>query len=228
MNTQRSEDNSSSNDIIHLIVNHELFAEELDVFRENTMGQILVELADDLHLDSLSPRIRFTNVRTWNASRDRTVTVGELGLINGDTLMMDYSFPDATIVLHFWLVNNTLYRTRKDRPKGREGYHELALAFSDNSQSHMVTFYVSDSNLCDIVAPWLWMPDYIGNKNSFTDGKKAMLIVNERTGKCALPSEFDTLISDFVGSEAEPGRLFVILEDENIFGMHLDSFSFGE
>lgn len=55
-----------------------------------------------------------------------------------------------------------------------------------------------------------------------------MLIVNEKTGKCAPPSEFDTLISDFVGSETEPGRLFVILEDKDVSGMHLDSFFFGE
>ena len=72
------------------------------------------------------------------------------------------------------------------------------------------------------------MPDYIGDTNPFTDGKKAMLIVNEKTGKCAPPSEFDTLISDFVGSETEPGRLFVILEDKDVSGMHLDSFFFGE
>lgn len=228
MTTQRTEHNFPSNDIIHLIVNHGLFTEELDVFRENTMEQILVELADNLRLDSLSSQIKFTNARTRNTSRDRTITVEELGLINGDTLMMDDSFLDATIAFHFWIVNNTLCRIKKDRPKGREGYHELSLAFSGNSQGHMVTFYVSESNLCDIVAPWLWMPNYIGNKNSFTDGKNAMFIVNERTGKCALPSEFDTLISDFVGSEAEPGRLFVILEDEDVLGMHLDSFSFDE
>ena len=228
MTTQRTEHNSPSNNIIHLIVSNGLFAEELDVFCENTMEQILEELADNLRLNSLSPQISFINARTGNMSSVRTITVEELGLINGDTLMMGNFSPDATIVFHSWIVNNTCYRIRKDQPKGRECYHELSLAFSDNSQGHMVTFYVSESNLCDIVAPWLWMPDYIGNKNSFTDGKKAMLIVNDRTGKCALPSEFDTLISDFVGSEAEPGRLFVILEDENVFGMHLDSFSFGE
>ena len=109
MTTQRTEHNFSSNDIIHLIVNHGLFTEELDVFRENTMEQILVELADNLRLDSLSSQIKFINVRTSDMSRDRTITVEELGLIDGDTLMIDDASPDATIVSYFWLVNNTLY-----------------------------------------------------------------------------------------------------------------------
>jgi hypothetical protein len=228
MTTQRTEHNFSSNDIIHLIVNHGLFTEELDVFRENTMEQILVELADNLRLDSLSSQIKFINVRTSDMSRDRTITVEELGLIDGDTLMIDDASPDATIVSYFWLVNNTLYRISKECSKGRKNFHELSLAFSNSLWGHSVTFYLGYSNLRDIVEPWFWMPDYIGNTNSFTDGKKAVLIVNERTGKCALPSEFDTLISDFVGSETEPGRLFVILEDNDVSGMHLDSFSFGE
>lgn len=104
MTTQRTEHNFSSNDIIHLIVNHGLFTEELDVFRENTMEQILVELADNLRLDSLSSQIKFINVRTSDMSRDRTITVEELGLIDGDTLMIDDASPDATIVSYFWLV----------------------------------------------------------------------------------------------------------------------------
>ena len=230
MITQRLEDCVSAKDIVRLIVTYSSATEEINVFRENTMEQILVELADDLCLDRSRPRIKFINVRTSDMSRDRTTTVEELGLIDGDTLMIDDTFPDATIVSHFWLVNNTLYRINKEFPKGRKSFHELSLAFSNRNSlwGHRVTFYLGDSNLRDIVEPWFWMPDYIGNTNSFTDGKKAVLIVNERTGKCALPSEFDTLISDFVGSETEPGRLFVILEDNDVSGMHLDSFSFGE
>ena len=228
MITQRLEDCVSAKDIVRLIVMYSCATEEIDVFRENTMEQILVELADDLCLDSSLPRIRFINVRTSDMSRDRTITAEELGLIDGDTLMIDAAFPDATIVSHFWLVNNTFYRINKEFPKGRKNFHELSLAFSNSLWGHSVTFYLGDSNLRDIVKPWFWMPDYIGNTNSFTDGKKAVLIVNERTGKCALPSEFDTLISDFVDSETEPGRLFVILEDKDVSGMHLDSFSFGE
>ena len=128
MTTQRTEHNFSSNDIIHLIVNHGLFTEELDVFRENTMEQILVELADNLRLDSLSSQIKFINVRTSDMSRDRTITVEELGLIDGDTLMIDDASPDATIVSYFWLVNNTLYRISKECSKGRKNFHELSLA----------------------------------------------------------------------------------------------------
>ena len=93
--------------------------------------------------------------------------------------MIDDASPDATIVSYFWLVNNTLYRISKECSKGRKNFHELSLAFSNSLWGHSVTFYLGYSNLRDIVEPWFWMPDYIGNTNSFTDGKKAVLIAKE-------------------------------------------------
>lgn len=145
MITQRLEDCVSAKDIVRLIVMHSSATEEIDVFPENTMEQILVELADNLCLDISQPRIRFINVRTSEMSRDWTITVEELGLIDGDTLMIDdVSSPDATFVSHFWLVNNTLCRKNKEFSKVREDYHELLLAFSKRLWGHSVTFYVGD------------------------------------------------------------------------------------
>ena len=48
------------------------------------------------------------------------------------------------------------------------------------------------------------------------------MIVNEQTGKCAFPSEFDMPISDFIGDRHKLGCLFVILEDDTVPTKHLE------
>lgn len=226
---QQSEETYPQKDIVHLLVKHGLLMAEIEVYPENTMRQIFIKNTDDLQMDSSTHRAIFKNERTGKVSSDQKSTVRELDLKDGDTLLIDDgTFSDATIVSQFGIVNNTLYRMRKDTQNERDHYHELLIASSNNSYGHEIKFYVNDSSLHDIIAPYLWMPKWVGCENIFTEGKRVLLIVNEITGACAMPSEFNTLITEFVGNVKEPGRLFVILEDEKISGMHLESFSFSE
>ena len=50
--------------------------------------------------------------------------------------------------------------------------------------------------------------------------------LRERSGKCAMPSEFDMLISDFFEDDKEIGKLYIICEDEQEIpsGLHMDNF----
>lgn len=225
---RQSEEQCIDKDIIHLHIKRGSLSEELDVYRENTMGQVFIECRDSLKVNTSSSRVIFINERAETASRDLTSTIEELNLEDGDTMIIgDCNYPDATMVSHFGIVNNTAFRLNQECPKKVEDYHELYIAYSGGASERYIQFYICNSCLRDIIAPYSWMPKWFGSDNPFTGGKQALLIVNEKTGKCAMPSEFDTLISEFVGNINEPGRLFVILE-ENICGMHLEKFSFGD
>ena len=229
MDINQLEKRSNEEKIIHIIVEIDFHSVEMDVFPGNTINQILTECASDLNLkiSSRSSHIAAKNMRTGIASMDLNSTAKELNLNNGDTLLIyNSSAPDATTVQHFSIVNNTLFRTQKNAPKARENYHELLIASSNDSSGYGIKFYIQDSCLYDIISPFCWMPKAFDEKNYLTNGKRVTMIVNEQSGKCAMPSEFDTLISDFIGNEEKPVRLYVILENENIGGMHLERFYF--
>lgn len=70
------------------------------------------------------------------------------------------------------------------------------------------------------------MPEGYETTNHLTEGKRPVMIVNERSGKCATPSKFDMLISDFLEDDKEVGKLYIICEDERDTpsGMHIDKF----
>lgn len=216
-------------EIIHVLVKTQCSTLEIELYPLNTMWQVLCEYGKSLDIDD---RERFQNVwfkngRTKKETKELNSTAEELELESGDTLLIcKINHNDATMNSHFAIAYNTAYRMHVAPPKRKKDYHELIIGFSNTT--HFITFYTDNSTLNDIMAPFLWRDDFWGNINCFTDGKSAILMVNEENGKCAKPSEFDTLISDFVGSETELGRLFVILEDKDVSGMHLDSFSFGE
>ena len=231
MHTNQSEECYSENKIIHILVKANLLSVEIGVYHDNTMEQIYTECASDLGLkpNGSSSRKMFKNIRAGKVSTDPNFTCKNLELEEGDTLLIDDCFGlDATIVSHFGIVYNTLYRTQKNQPKERKNYHELYIASSNNTFGYEIKFYIQDSCLYDIIAPFYWMSEWFDDVNPLTNGKHVVMIVNEQSGKCAMPSEFDTLISDFIEGDKEPGRLYVILENEDILGMHLDCFSFDE
>lgn len=222
----------TSKDAIQIIVKSYSKSIRIYVYGENTMDQILNEYAEDLHVDSADPRILFICKRANKTTTDGYATVNDLCLKNGDELLIqDHgSGPDATIVFHFMVVNNTQHRLKKNtQPRNRGDYHEMNVAAS-TKKGHEIKFYLSDSTLRDIVAPCLWMPEGYDNTNFLTDGKRPIMIVNERSGKCAMPSDFDMLISDFLNDDKEIAKLYIICEDEQETpsGMHIDSFSFDD
>lgn len=219
----------ASKNIIQIIVKSQSQSVWIDVYSENIMDQILHKYAEDLQVDSTDPHILFIHKRANKRTTDRYATVNDLGLQNGDELLIldRGSSPDATIVFHFMVVYNTLRRLKKNAPpRNRRDYHEMNVAVS-TGKGHEIKFYLSDSTLRDIVDPFLWMPEGYEITNCLTEGKRPVMIVNERSGKCAMPSEFDMLISDFFEDDKEIGKLYIICEDEQEIpsGLHMDDFS---
>ncbi len=222
----------TSKNVIQIIVKSQSQSVWIDVYSENTMYQILYEYAKDLQVDSTDPHILFIHKRVNKSTTNQDATVNDLCLQNGDELLMQDrgSAPDATMVFHFMVAYNTLRRLKKNAlPRKNRDYHEMNVAVSTN-KGHEIKFYLSDSTLRDIVAPFLWMPEGYGITNYLTEGKRPVMIVNERSGKCAMPSEFDMLISDFLNDDKEIAKLYIICEDEQETprGMHIDSFSFDD
>lgn len=197
------------------------------VYGENTMDQILYEYAEDLHVDSTNPRILFICKRANMKTTDRNATVNDICLQNGDELLIQDRYPDATMVFHFMVVYNTLRRLNKNTQLRNGDFHEMNVAVSTN-KGHEIKFYLKDSTLWDIISPFLWMPEGYETTNYLTEGKRPVMIVNERSGKCAMPSDFDMLISDFLDDDKEIAKLYIVCEDEQDTpsGMHIDRFSF--
>lgn len=222
----------TSKNIIQIIVKRQSKSVWIEVYGENIMDQILDEYAETLQVDFADPHISFINKRANKSTTDRYATVNDLCLQNGDELLLHdrTSSPDATMTFHFMVVYNTLHRLKKNAmPGNKRDYHEMNVAASTNND-HEIKFYISDSTLRDIVAPFLWMPEGYETTNHLTEGKRPVMIVNERSGKCAMPSDFDMLISDFLNDDKEIAKLYIICEDEQETpsGMHIDSFSFDD
>lgn len=222
----------TSKNAMRIIVKSPSQSVRICVYGENTMDQILREYAEDLQVDFADPRFLFVLKRANTSTTDRNATVNDLCLQDGDELLIQdhRRGPDATSTFHFMVAYNTLRRLKKNAlPRNIRDYHEMYVAAS-TKEGHEIKFYLSDSTLRDIVAPFLWMPEGYETTNYLTEGKRPVMIINERSGKCAVPSEFDMLISDFLEDNKEIGKIYIICEDEQETpeGMHIERFSFGD
>ena len=216
--------------IIHILAKSHLCEVELDIYSDNVMEQIVEEYAVNLQLQ-INPRHfpRCFNKRTGNHTNNPYSTVDELDLREGDILWIDDASCDATVTSFFEIVSNTYHRmhsnssdTQDDCQKEEGALHELYVASSNSEFRHRFKYYTDDSLLRDIITPRWWCDEWYGTENETTQGCYVKMIVNEQTGKCAFPSEFDMPISDFIGDRHKLGCLFVILEDDTVPTKHLE------